>query len=367
MDIRNLYYELEIVKENENNRLVLVRNRIDRLLYLKREIPSYNKQVYHQLAKAHIRYTPEIFHVQEIDNKIVVIEEYINSSTLEEYILNNKINKQEALKIFKQLCNIVKQLHDLTPPLIHRDIKPSNIFYDGSKVYLFDFDISRNYQNNQSKDTYILGSVGYAAPEQFGFSQTSQQSDIYALGVLLNFILTKKLPNERLYDGYESKVIHKAINIDPKQRYENVSMMLKELNLEDNDDKLRYYLINIPGFRNNSLIKKILAFAGYTLIFSLCMVSEMTIDNVLLTGLDLWINRILVFFIIMTTILFAGNYLEIWEQCFFAKSKLKIIRIMGIIVTAIACVFLMIFVIGGINNILSMSAISRPINFLIKL
>ncbi|WRK54279.1 hypothetical protein SD457_04580 [Coprobacillaceae bacterium CR2/5/TPMF4] len=51
MDIRNLYHELEIIKENENKRLVLVRNKIDHLLYLKREIPAYNKEVYYQLAK----------------------------------------------------------------------------------------------------------------------------------------------------------------------------------------------------------------------------------------------------------------------------------------------------------------------------
>ena len=142
MDIRNLYHELEIIKENENKRLVLVKNKIDHLLYLKREIPAYNKEVYYQLAKNQIKQIPKIYQLQEIGNKIVVIEEYINANTLEEYVLNNKINKQESLLIFKQICNIVKELHNLKPPVIHRDIKPSNIFYDGSKVHLFDFDIS---------------------------------------------------------------------------------------------------------------------------------------------------------------------------------------------------------------------------------
>ena len=153
MDIRNLYHELEIIKENENKRLVLVRNKIDHLLYLKREIPAYNKEVYYQLAKNQIKQIPKIYQLQEIGNKIVVIEEYINANTLEEYVLNNKINKQESLLIFKQICNIVKELHNLKPPVIHRDIKPSNIFYDGSKVHLFDFDISRNYQGDKNKDT----------------------------------------------------------------------------------------------------------------------------------------------------------------------------------------------------------------------
>ena len=128
MDIRNLYHELEIIKENENKRLVLVKNKIDHLLYLKREIPAYNKEVYYQLAKNQIKQIPKIYQLQEIGNKIVVIEEYINASTLEEYVLNNKINKQESLLIFKQICNIVKELHNLKPPVIHRDIKPSNIF-----------------------------------------------------------------------------------------------------------------------------------------------------------------------------------------------------------------------------------------------
>lgn len=351
MDIRNLYHELEIIKENENKRLVLVRNKIDHLLYLKREIPAYNKEVYYQLAKNQIKQIPKIYQLQEIGNKIVVIEEYINASTLEEYVLNNKINKQESLLIFKQICNIVKELHNLKPPVIHRDIKPSNIFYDGSKVHLFDFDISRNYQGDKNKDTYILGSVGYAAPEQFGFRQTNQQSDIYALGVLLNFILTKKLPNEKIYDGFESKVINKAINIDPKQRYESVSMMLEDLNLEDKSFKLKYYLINLPGFKTNSLIKKILALAGYILIFLVCMISEMTVDNKVLTGFNLWLNRILVFIVLMTIILFAGNYLEIWNRCFLAKSKSKLVRVIGIVVTATAWIFLEAFIVGSINSI----------------
>lgn len=61
MDIRNLYHELEIIKENENKRLVLVKNKIDHLLYLKREIPAYNKEVYYQLAKNQIKQIPKIY------------------------------------------------------------------------------------------------------------------------------------------------------------------------------------------------------------------------------------------------------------------------------------------------------------------
>ena len=146
-------------------------------------------------------------------------------------------------------------------------------------------------------------------------------------------------------------MINKAINIDSKQRYESVSMMLVDLNLEDKSFKLKYYLINLPGFKTNSLIKKILALAGYILIFLVCMISEMTVDNKVLSGFDLWLNRILVFIVLMTIILFAGNYLEIWNRCFLAKSKSKLVRVIGIVVTATAWIFLEAFIVGCINSI----------------
>ena len=87
-----------------------------------------------------------------------------------------------------QLCECLDTLHTLNPPIIHRDIKPENIIYHDNKVTLLDFGIARFLDSKKSKDTLILGSVGYAAPEQFGFHQSDARTDLYAVGVLCNEI-----------------------------------------------------------------------------------------------------------------------------------------------------------------------------------
>ena len=108
-------------------------------------------------------------------------------------------------------------------------LKPENIFYDGKKVILFDFDIARNFTENQKRDTTVLGSQGYAAPEQFGFYQTDERSDIYSLGVLYHVLLTNQLPRAYDYQGVEKEVINKMIAIDPQSRYQSVNEIIKDL------------------------------------------------------------------------------------------------------------------------------------------
>ena len=77
------------------------------------------------------------------------------------------------------------------PPIIFRDLKPQNIMVDRtSQVKLIDFGIARQLSAGQSQNTTLLGTPGYAAPEQHGQSQTDVRSDIYALGVTLHQLLT---------------------------------------------------------------------------------------------------------------------------------------------------------------------------------
>ena len=65
---------------------------------------------------------------------------------------------------------------------------------------MIDFGIARSYQQEKTADTVIMGTVGYAAPEQFGFSQTNERTDMYAFGILINVMLTGKLPTEYLVE-----------------------------------------------------------------------------------------------------------------------------------------------------------------------
>ena len=102
---------------------------------------------------------------------------------------------QDVVEWGRQLCNVLSFLHTQTPPIIFRDLKPSNIMVarDGN-IKLIDFGIARHFKPGKQADTEALGTVGYAAPEQYGANQTTQRSDIYALGVTLHELLTRHHP-----------------------------------------------------------------------------------------------------------------------------------------------------------------------------
>lgn len=77
---------------------------------------------------------------------------------------------------------------------VHRDIKPENIILRGSQAVLIDFDAARLHKPEHEADTQILGTTGFAAPEQYGLSQSDIRTDIYSLGVLINVMLTGNTP-----------------------------------------------------------------------------------------------------------------------------------------------------------------------------
>src|SRR5205807_1367773 len=82
-------------------------------------------------------------------------------------------------------------LHSQHPPIIFRDLKPANIMRTPTgQLYLIDFGIARYFKPGQPKDTVALGSLGYAAPEQYGKAQTTPRADIYSLGAVLHQFLT---------------------------------------------------------------------------------------------------------------------------------------------------------------------------------
>lgn len=339
MDISKQYIELEIIKQNDNKKITLVRSKIDHLIYLKKEIYA-NNNIYQQLSKLNDAHFPKIYQIQKTAGQIIIIEEYVNAPTLEEVLLNEVISKERAIKIFIQVCTAVQILHQLQPPIIHRDIKPANIFFDHEKIKLFDFDISRNFDDGKNKDTQLLGSVGYAAPEQYGFGQSSQQSDVYALGVLLNVLLTKELPGNLMYSGSEANVIKKAINLDPLNRYQSVDELLKDLGVQKETKKLRDLFYDLPGFRTDSKIKKIFAFLGYLLIIIFCFDTGITIDNIKIVGLAAIPYQLCILLVFMTVILVGGNYYQIQRKCFLAKNKFKLIRVAGVVSYISVVIFL---------------------------
>jgi serine/threonine protein kinase len=173
---------------------------------------------------------PRIYEVCESDNCLIVIEEYIEGRTLDEILDNGLVPKEEALSIIKKLCTIVNTLHTLPNPIIHRDIKPTNVIIsDSNEVILLDMNVAKWYDPEESDDTRYLGTKNFAAPEQvgYGLSASSTKSDIYAIGILLNIMLTGKFPKEARPGGELWNMIERCISLDAKDRYDADELIIE--------------------------------------------------------------------------------------------------------------------------------------------
>lgn len=126
--------------------------------------------------------------------------EYIDGETLEARLAKtpeDRLPLSEALQIGLYLCGVLDYLHSQQPPIIFRDLKPANIMLTPKgALYLIDFGIARLFKPGQAKDTTAIGSIGYAAPEQYGKAQTTTQSDIYSLGATLHHLLSGSNPSD---------------------------------------------------------------------------------------------------------------------------------------------------------------------------
>ena len=152
---------------------------------------------------------------KETEFNCYTYEEYINGETLAEILGNGPISDEKAVHWIRQLCEAVRFLHEQSSIIIHRDIKPSNIMlsFDGI-IKLIDFDASKEFTPNQQRDTELIGTPNYAAPEQYGFAASDPRTDIYAVGILLHELITGYKPNEinAPYEGRYKKIIQKCIS-----------------------------------------------------------------------------------------------------------------------------------------------------------
>ena len=171
---------------------------------------------------------PRIYSVQVEGDRCEVVEEYINGTTVADILKSGLYTEDGVRSIIKSVCSALDTLHSFN--IIHRDIKPENIMIDsGGNVKLIDFDAARIFKSYQPQDTSFIGTAGFAAPEQYGISQTDCRSDIFALGILMNVMLTGEHPSKKLCDGKLGKVIETCINIDPNKRYSNVCELVSKL------------------------------------------------------------------------------------------------------------------------------------------
>ena len=222
------YTVMQTLSNTEGACTQLVRKASSNQLYVRkavnREIPAYSV-----LRNCKITGIPRIYHVETGDGKTEVIEEFLNGKTLEEYVrINGFLTDAEARRILAVLCRILIPIHKMG--IIHRDIKPANIILSpGGALFLIDFDAAHQYTRPDAEDTVLLGTKGYAAPEQYGYAPADLRSDIYALGVTINRLLNGKMPGDEIAAGSLSRIIRKCTQIDPQFRYADCSQILTDL------------------------------------------------------------------------------------------------------------------------------------------
>jgi serine/threonine protein kinase len=191
------------------------------------------------LDALHHQGIPRFFGAFENDSMLCVVREYVQGVTLDDWLKENPVAGPKPLSILLQLCDILSYLHTQSPPVIHRDIKPQNIVItrEGT-VKLIDFGISRTYNENGKSDTVSFGTQEFAAPEQYGFSQTDQRADLFSLGVVMGYLLTGKTEPkavlEKLKDKQLASVYKKCTAFDPNVRFATAEKLKNALlRLED--------------------------------------------------------------------------------------------------------------------------------------
>lgn len=289
----------------------IVQHKQTHKIYVMKIRQKYNKEVYLQLLQQHVPNTPEMIDVLEDQEQLIVIEEYISGRNLQE-ILNDSgtFPAPQALDIVCQLCRILRDLHAFSPAIIHRDIKPSNIILtENGTIKLLDMNAAKQCHVDKTRDTDLIGTVGYAAPEQFGFGSSTVATDIYAVGVLLHMLLTGDVHIP--VSGMLGKIIQKCTRIDPKTRYASVDALLHDCQglLPSSAPVMahgkRFYRFLPPGFRTLQPFYMLFSAIGYAALFYSAF--TLTSNN----PMGVFFDRVAFAAAFLLVILFSADYLGV--------------------------------------------------------
>lgn len=330
-ELRLSYYQ-QVADINSDHCIYLVQDVRTKKFYVKKLLTIYNADIYRYLMAHHIPNTPTIILVEEDGNVLTVIEEFIPGDTLEERIAQRgTLPEDQVIAIASQLCEILSAFHSCHPPIVNRDIKPSNIKIspDGI-VKLLDMNAAKWSNEQSAADTVLLGTQGYAAPEQYGFGPSSILTDIYSVGVLMNVLLTGELPNKRTAEGRLAKIISKCVELAPNSRYQSVTDLLAALDqlsgkgkMHSSKKKWRKYLL--PGFRTGNIIRWLFSAVGYASLLAIGL--DLQVENA--GTLEITINRIAFTAMGLSIILFNGDYLNVHMHFILTRSKKRWIRWIG--------------------------------------
>ena len=222
----NEYSPVSVLSEKNGCRVVRIRNRALMKDIVVRCLPEKGK-AYPELCRIKCEELPEVYDVIDVDDGQIVLEEYIDGITVADVIDTGLYKYKGAAEVLRKVCAALSVLHKRG--IVHRDIKPENVMVtpDG-RVVLIDFNASRII-SSAKKDTVVMGTVGYASPEQLGVAQSDARTDVYAAGVLLNVMLTGKHPSEYLAKGKAGRIVKKCTAINPNDRYQSAEKLAEAL------------------------------------------------------------------------------------------------------------------------------------------
>ncbi|MGN0367557.1 MAG: serine/threonine protein kinase [Wujia sp.] len=351
-----------------NSRVFLVRNRQDGKIYIRKELPVAERAIFEKMRIcSQMRGIPRIYHViAEDDTKIIVIEEHLNHPTLDD--LMKKLSVDDVRMIFIKLCRIMQQLHSCYPCIVHRDIKPENIMVDlsglhtkdaYSGVYVIDFGAARHVEEGQTRDTRLMGTIDYAAPEQYGFAQSDARTDIYGIGATLNVCIetvfsyiTTQEENESL--NQMRRVVLTATQMAPADRFQSCKEMEDALIIglpdryfeDDKAQKKRRRKEEIkhsplpPGFRSKNPIHMVVAVVGYAFIAMVAGSDNFREPSIIFT----MIERILVCGSLLSQVFIVTNYLDVQSKLPLVGHKNIFVRLFGFAISMIGAFFIFIMI-----------------------
>lgn len=246
-------YELdEVIKESEIERTELVHlSGGPKIIRKYISCESNHSLEYLNLVEVESPYLPRIFEAYAVGDQFVVLMEHLDGPTLRELVGEHSgLHPRTVIDKAIDVCLAANALHTSTSaPIIHRDINPSNVICCSDGAKLIDFGIARTYKKGRTHDTIRFGTLGYAPPEQFGYAQTDIRTDVYALGMLMYFMLTNTDPEADWYRKiFEDEripsdlkfIIGRCTKLDPADRYPDVLSLIFDL------EKARHAFLKMP-------------------------------------------------------------------------------------------------------------------------
>ena len=249
IELDDFYTVVKEIKNSKHEKTQIVEHSNER--YIRKYIHhrGASKTLWSLYSDIDCEYLPEVYTWYTVGEDIAVVLEYIEGMSLEEYVLQTgPLTEQRALQIASNISEALIALHTCADmPIIHRDVNPANIIItDQDKALLIDLGISRVYKKDQKCDTEILGTIGYTAPEQFGYLQSKVQSDLYSLAAVILFMLSAKRPSQHAVNDLDDLQISsrlkmqlkKALAFNPEFRHASILEFKHEIDqlLEYQDD-----------------------------------------------------------------------------------------------------------------------------------